>query len=169
MDGRPVSFGNFILAAGVLSADDRFEGGCPLSREFAELIAVQFNLLPEEKRLLLKTTRELTRGERRIFFQKIKPRGQEFKNYLRLMLCAEEEAEWVAITGRSLLEKGGEPDLADSLVMDVVGRLKVYRYLREKSEEEGIRLKPLTNFGGLSMALFIFMLIAALVLYLSSR
>ncbi|MEW6424327.1 MAG: hypothetical protein AB1523_06195 [Bacillota bacterium] len=140
-----------------------------MSCEFAELLAGQFNLLPEEKRLLLKTTRELTRAERRIFFQTMKPREKEFKNYLRLKLAAEEEARWVEITGRSLLTKGGEPDLVDSLVMDVVGRLKVYRYLREKAEEEGIRLKPLTNFGGLTMVLFIVMIVTALILYLSSR
>ena len=53
--------------------------------------------------------------------------------------------------------------------MDVVGRLKVYRYVRVKSEEEGIRLKPLTNFGGLTMVLFLVMLITALVLYLTGR
>ncbi len=140
-----------------------------MSREFAALIAGQFGLLPAEKRLLLKTTRELNKGERKIFFQKIKPREKEFKNYLRLKLAAEDEARWVEITGRSLLEKGGEPDLADRLVMDVVGRLKVYRYVRVKSEEEGIRLKPLTNFGGLMMVLFLVMLVTALVLYLTGR
>lgn len=140
-----------------------------MSREFTDLIAGQFSLLPEEKRLLLKTTRELNRGERRTFFQKIKPRENEFKNYLRLKLAVEDEAKWVEITGRSLLEKGGEPDLVDRLVMDVVGRLKVYRFLRVASEEEGIRLKPLTNFGGLTMVLFIVMLITALVLYLTGR
>lgn len=140
-----------------------------MSREFAGLIAGQFGLLAEEKRLLLKTTRELNRGERKIFFQKIKPREKEFKNYLRLKLAAEDEARWVEITARSLLEKGGEPDLADRLVMDVVGRLKVYRYVRVKSEEEGIRLKPLTNFGGLTMVLLLVMLVTALVLYLTGR
>lgn len=140
-----------------------------MSCQFADLIAGQFNLPPEERRLLLKTIRHLTRGERRIFFQRLKPREKEFKNYLRIKLAADEEWRWVEITGDSLLEKGGEPDLADSLVMDVVGRLKVYRYLREKAEREGIRLKPLANFGGLTMVLLTVMLLTALVLFLRNR
>lgn len=140
-----------------------------MSKEFAGLIAGQFGLLPEEARLLLKTARELNRGERKIFFQKIKPREKEFKTYLRMKLAAEDEKKWVEITGRSLLDQGGEPDLADRLVMDVVGRLKVYHYLRVKAEEEGIRLKPLASFGGLTMVMFFVMLITALVLYLTGR
>ncbi len=140
-----------------------------MSCQFADLIAGQFNLPPEERRLLLKTIRHLTRGERRIFFQRLKPREKEFKNYLRIKLAADEEWRWVEITGDSILEKGGEPDLADSLVMDVVGRLKVYRYLREKAEREGIRLKPLANFGGLTMVLLTVMLLTALVLFLRNR
>ncbi|MCL6643260.1 MAG: hypothetical protein K6T71_08095, partial [Candidatus Bipolaricaulota bacterium] len=99
----------------------------------------------------------------------LKPREKEFKNYLRIKLAADEEWRWVEITGDSLLEKGGEPDLADSPVMDVVGRLKVYRYLREKAEREGIRLKPLANFGGLTMVLLTVMLLTALVLFLRNR
>lgn len=140
-----------------------------MSREFAGLLADQFNLSPEERGLLEKTVRELGRKERKIYFQRIRPREGEFKRYLRLRLAVEDGAAWVKTTGNSLLARGGEPDLADRLVMDVVGRLKVYRYLREKAEEEGVRLRPLASFGGLTMVLFLFMLIASLVLYFSGR
>jgi len=140
-----------------------------MSSEFAGLIADQFYLLPEERELLLKTTRELNRRERKIFFQKIKPREKEIKNYLKFRLSVQQDKKWLEITGQSLIEHGGEPDLADTLVMKAMGRLHIYQYMREKSENEGIRLKPLANFGGLGMAMFLFMVIAALIIYFNAR
>lgn len=140
-----------------------------MSREFAGLIADQFYLPPEEKDLLLKTIKELNRRERKIYFQKIKPREKEIKKYLKIRLSAGQDKYWLEITGQSLVEHRGEPDLADTLVMKAMGRLTAYQYMREKSEKEGIRLKPLANFGGLSMVIFLFMIIAALILYFSAR
>lgn len=140
-----------------------------MSREFACLLAGQFNLSPEEKDLLFKTVRELGRKGRRVYFQRIRPREKEFKRYLQQKLAPGEESRWVEVTARSLLARGGEPDLADRLVMDVVGRLKVYRYTREKAEEEGVHLRPLANFGGLAMVLVLAMLVVSLVLYFLNR
>lgn len=143
-----------------------------MSQEFAELLAQRFSLPESEKNILGKTIRQLSRPERRIYFEKIKPREKEFKLFLKeqhAALSHEGRRRWLNLTVQSLLQKGGDPDLADSLVMDVLGRLEVYRALRERAEAEGTRLKALTNFGGLSMVLILFTIIAALILYLSGR
>lgn len=143
-----------------------------MSLQFADLIAGHFNLTAQEKSLLIKTAYEITRLERRLFFQNLKPRWKEFERFLRVEMGSLSEGErtgWLEVTVESLLEKGGEPDLIDSLVMNMMGRLEVYRCLREKSEERGIRLKALTSFGGLSMVLFAVVIITALVLYILGR
>lgn len=122
--------------------------------------------------MLVKTIRQLSRLERRLYFEKIKPRCREFKLFLQgeyALLNEAERGDWREITTGSLLEKGGEPDLADSLVMDVAGRLEVYRRLRERAESEGVRLKAMTSFGGLSMVLFLVVIVTATVLYLINR
>lgn len=143
-----------------------------MSREFAELLARRFSLPEGEKNILEKNVRQLSRLERRIYFERIKPREKEFKHFLKAehsTLGGEGRQRWVNLTVQSLLEKGGDPDLVDSMVMDVLGRLEIYRALREKAEKEGRRLKALTNFGGLPMVLILFTIIAALIIYLSGR
>jgi len=150
----------------------RIKGVFAMSRFFAETLAEKFQLSPMEAELLLKTTRQLGRLERRVVFQKIKPRRREFKLFLQdlfALLNAEQRRQWLEITTRSLLDKGGEPDLVDAMVMDVIGRLEVYRCLRERAEQEGVRLNALTSFGGLSMVLFLVVIITAAVLYLLYR
>ncbi|OAT80292.1 hypothetical protein [Desulfotomaculum copahuensis] len=140
-----------------------------MSTRFAAILTEKFQLPAEESKLLGKTTRQLSRLERRLYFEKIKPRCREFKLFLQgeyALLNETERAGWREITAGSLLEKGGEPDLADSLVMDVAGRLEVYRRLRERAESEGVRLKAMTSFGGLSMVLFLVVVVTAAVLYL---
>ncbi len=143
-----------------------------MSREFAAAIGKQFRLNEQEVALLGKNIRQLSRLERRTYFEKLKPREREFKLFLKEKYALLDEGgrqKWIDTTVQSLLDKGGDPDLADSLVMDVIGRLQVYRCLREKAENEGIRLKALTNFGGLSMVLFLVVLITAFILYLTGR
>lgn len=143
-----------------------------MSREFAAVIGKQFRLNEQEVALLGKNVRQLSRLERRTYFEKLKPREREFKLFLKEKYALLDEGgrqKWIDTTVQSLLDKGGDPDLADSLVMDVIGRLQVYRCLRERAENEGIRLKALTNFGGLSMVLFLVVLITAFILYLTGR
>ncbi|WP_259499734.1 hypothetical protein [Desulfofundulus thermocisternus] len=148
------------------------KGGTSLSYKFALLLGQQFNLQEQEITLLGKNIRQFSRLERRIYFEQLKPREKEFKLFLKekfALLDEEERQTWLDTTVQSLLEKGGDPDLADSLVMDVIGRLEVYKNLREKAENEGIRLKALTNFGGLSMVLFLVVIITAIILYLKGH
>ncbi|RKO67138.1 hypothetical protein D7024_09360 [Desulfofundulus salinus] len=143
-----------------------------MSREFAVAIGKQFRLNEQEVALLGKNIRQLSRLERRTYFEQLKPREREFKLFLKEKYALLDEGgrqKWMDTTVQSLLEKGGDPDLADSLVMDVIGRLQVYKSLRERAENEGIRLKALTNFGGLSMVLFLVVIITAVVLYLTGR
>ncbi|SHI73485.1 hypothetical protein [Desulfofundulus thermosubterraneus] len=143
-----------------------------MSREFAAAIGKQFRLNEQEVALLGKNIRQLSRLERRTYFEQLKPREREFKLFLKEKYALLDEGgrqKWMDTTVHSLLEKGGDPDLADSLVMDVIGRLQVYKSLRERAENEGIRLKALTNFGGLSMVLFMVVIITAIVLYLVGR
>ncbi|MFZ5634618.1 MAG: hypothetical protein ACOY40_17460 [Bacillota bacterium] len=140
-----------------------------MSREIAALIVKEFGLDNETERLLVKNIRSLNRMERRFYFQNVKPREKEFKYFLAGHYTAGSDPakeRVVRDTVNSLLERRGDPDLVDSMVMDVVGRLKIYKNLRERSESEGIKLSALTNFGGLSMVLFAVVIITAIVLYL---
>lgn len=142
-----------------------------MSRGMVELIAGKFGLDSRARDLLGKNIRSLDRAERRYYFERIKPMEGDIKNYLAWYCragdgSAGERAERETVS--SLLERRGDPDLVDSMVMDVIGRIKIYKKLRERSESEGVRLSALTNFGGLSMVLFAVMIITAIVLYLKN-
>ncbi|MCL6610666.1 MAG: hypothetical protein K6T66_03885 [Peptococcaceae bacterium] len=140
-----------------------------MSREVADLVAGKFGLEDEARRLLARNIRSLDRTERRYYFQRIKPMEKEIKKFLEGYCSGAGETvkeQVECYTLDSLLERRGDPDLVDGMVMDVVGRIKVYQKLRERSEREGIRLSALTNFGGLSMVLFAVVIITAIVLYL---
>lgn len=142
-----------------------------MSREVASMLAEKFGLNEETARLLLKNIRSLNRNERKFYFQCIKPRENEFKDYLAVCFSGDDPLlgeKLFSDTVNSMLERRGDPDLADSMFMDVAGRLKVYKSLRERSEKEGVKLSALTNFGGLSMVLFVVVIITAIVLYLQS-
>lgn len=141
-----------------------------MSREIADLIAGQFSLGEEDRRLLVKNIRSLDRAERRYYFERIKPMENEIIKFLAGHCSGNtpvrEQIERQTVD--SLLETKGDPDLVDSMVMDAVGRIRIYQSLREKSEREGIRLSALTNFGGLSMVLFAVVIITAIILYLKN-
>ncbi len=142
-----------------------------MSRETADLIAGKFGLDAHAARLLMKNIRTLDRQERIYYFQHIKPMEKEFKKFLAGYCSDGGEpvaARLVRLTVDSMLERRGDPDLVDSMVMDVVGRIGVYNILRERSEREGVKLSALTNFGGLSMVIFAVVIITALVLYLKT-
>ena len=119
--------------------------------------------------MLQKNIRQLNRRDRRYYFGQIKTKENDFKQYLREeanRLTDEEIKDWVLITSGNMLDRGGDPDLADCMVMDVLGRLKIYTALRERAETEGIKLNAMTNFGGLSMVLILLVILSGLVAYL---
>lgn len=143
-----------------------------MSSQIIEVLDKQFGFSPEEKGILQKRKRSLTRAERRMYFQSIKPREREFKVYLTGeygLLNEGGREEWLDITVDNMMSNGGEPDLADAMVMDLLGRLTVFHNLREMSEKKGVRLNAMTNFGGLSMVLYFFVIATALILYFITR
>lgn len=140
-----------------------------MSREVASLIEKKFGLECEAAGLLRKNIRSLDRNERRYYFQHIKAREKEFKTFLERYCKGGGDSareRLVMNTVDSMLAGRGDPDLVDSMVMDVIGRIEIYKSLRERSEKEGIKLSALTNFGGLSMVLFAVVIITAIILYL---
>jgi len=142
-----------------------------VSWEMAVLVAEEFNLDDKTRKLLIKNIRKLNRAERKYYFESIKPMERDIKEFLSwyysdVDVFTREQVELQTVN--SLLEKRGDPDLVDSMVMDVVGRIKVYKALREKTEREGGRLSILTNFGGVSMVVFAVVVITAVILYLSN-
>lgn len=143
-----------------------------MSREFAEMLYQRFNLSEDEYAMLQKNISQLDRRDRRYYFGQIKTKENEFKQYLKEkanILSDEELNSWIRITSRSMLDRGGDPDLADCMVMDILGRLRVYQNLRELAEKEGVRLKAMNNFGGLSMVLTLIVILSGLAAYLFYR
>lgn len=143
-----------------------------MSTHFAEMLSQRFNLTEVELQVLLKNIRQLNRQERRYYYDQIKPREREFQEYLQQAakhLAAEEKKEWVRITSRNMLINGGDPDLVDCIVMNALGRLKVYNDMRELADTEGVKLKAMTSFGGLSMLLILMTALAGLAGYLLYR
>ena len=137
----------------------------------AEMVARELGLKGEAEKLLVRNIRSLERKERKCYFQQIKPQEDKIKELLKMYYSGGAESvrdSVVQVTVKSLLDKKGDPDLVDSLVMDVVGRIIIYKKLRENSESQGIKLNALTNFGGLSMVLFLVVFITAIVLYLKN-
>jgi len=143
-----------------------------LSAELAAMLAGEFGLTRQEQAFLVRARRSLNRLERRHYFQFLRPKEKMFKSYLARqvnLLPAEERQKWLDLTLDSMLEKGGDPDLVDCLIMDIIGPLHVFHHLRRRSEERGVRLKAMTSFGGLSMVLYLVVIITAVVLYFIAR
>lgn len=139
---------------------------------FIEILKKEFNLSAGEASLLKKTSRELKREDRRLYFGQLKRREKTFKDYLQRQYEAlepDERRQWVDAVVQSMLDRGGEPDLSDNLAMSIVGRIPVYNRMRERSEKEGIRLKALVNFGGVGTVIMLVGIITALVLYLTAK
>lgn len=140
-----------------------------MSEELKDILAEGGGLDRNEAALLVKNIRELSRAERRVFFSSIKTREKELKLLLRekyAALDSQEKEKWINATVESMLARKGDPDLTDSMVMDVIGRLELYNKLRERSENQGVKLSALANFGGLSMVLYMVVIVTAIILYL---
>lgn len=143
-----------------------------MSTRFAEMLSRQFNLKEEEMQILQQSVGELSRQDRRYYFDRLKPREREFKEYIEQAakhLTAEERKDWIRITSKNMLAKGGDPDLADGIVMNALGRLQVYNDLRDLADAEGVKLKAINAFGGLSMLLVLVTALAGLAGYLLYR
>lgn len=142
-----------------------------MSHEMASVLAEKFSLEGDIESLLVRNIRSLDRSERRTYFQRIKTREGEFKKFLAEYYNgggSQSREKMVRETVNSLLERRGDPDLVDSMVLDVAGRIMIYKNLRERSEREGIKLSALTNFGGLSMVLFTLVIVTAIILYIKN-
>lgn len=140
-----------------------------MSREIVALLAAAFSLPDRERETLGSTQRELGRGGRRFYFGRLKPRERDFKLFLRERyagLSGEERQAWLSLTVASMIGNRGEPDLADRLAMDALGRLTVYGEMRRRAEEQGVVLRAMTSFGGLGMALYLFLFLALAVILL---
>ena len=143
-----------------------------MSEELKDILAGGCGLAGDEAALLVKNIRELSRAERRVFYQRVKPREREIKLLLRERFesgDSREKERWINATVESMLSRGGDPDLMDHMVMDVIGRLELYNLLRERAENRGVKLSALSNFGGLSMVLYSVVIITAIVLYFYYR
>ncbi|MGQ9558440.1 MAG: hypothetical protein ACUVTU_10865 [Desulfurispora sp.] len=143
-----------------------------MAERIVQLLEAAFDLSDGERSVLLKNIKQLDRQERKMYFSGMKPREKQFRAYLQQVyqsMSAAERQEFSRILVDSMLARRGDPDLADCLAMDVLGRLKVYRELRQKAEDSGVRLTALNNFGGLSLVLIVFVTIAGLVLIWLAR
>lgn len=140
-----------------------------MSRKISLMVTREFSLRDDGQRIMEKNIKFLDKSERVYYLQRIKPLEKEIKQFLSDYYSGGNVAlkeQVVHDTVNSMLEKKGDPDLADSMMMDVIGRIKVYNQLRQRSEKEGLRLSALTNFGGLSMLLMTVVAVAAIVLYI---
>ncbi|MCF8010038.1 MAG: hypothetical protein K9L17_04615 [Clostridiales bacterium] len=133
-----------------------------------QLLKKEFDITGTDIKILLKNSKQLTRNERRHYFQNIKLREKEYKKYLQkfFSFCSSEEKEDLHDKLlENLLYRGGEPCIADKIMMDAVGRIETYRCLREKAENRGIKLNALTNFGGIGLVISLIGIITAAILY----
>ncbi len=143
-----------------------------MSEEIKGILMEGCQIGRDEASILVKNVRQLSKNERRILFQNLKPREKEFKLFLKEKFEAGDSCEkerWVNATVESMLARKGDPDLLDSMVMDVVGRLELYKIMRERAEKHGVRLSAMANFGGLSMVLYIVVIVTAIILYFYYR
>ncbi|TYO97749.1 hypothetical protein [Desulfallas thermosapovorans] len=143
-----------------------------MAKFFIELLQYEFNLTEEDINLLQKTMRKQSRTERRYYYQNLKTKEKDFIHYLQEIyqsLEPEGQKQWLDTVVQSMLDRGGDPDISDALVMKIIGPLTVYNQLRIKSETDGIKLNILVNFGGLGTVIILFGAITALVMYLFSR
>jgi hypothetical protein len=140
-----------------------------LSREIVALLDASFSLTEREREVLHSTLRELDRPARRFYFGCLRPREKEFKALLRegyAALDGKERQSWLDVTVASMMRNRGEPDLADRLVMDALGRISVYGAMRKKAEEQGVVLRAMTSFGGTVMILYLFLFLALAIVLL---
>lgn len=144
-----------------------------MAGQFIDMLKNEFKLNETDSSLLGKTMRQLNRADRRYYYGHIKPREKSFKDLLQhcyRSLDPVGKKQWLDTVVQSMLDRGGEPDISDALVMKVIGHLTVYNTMRTKCEQEGIRINPLVNFGGMSAVITLVVIITAIIiLYILNR
>ncbi|WP_347491031.1 hypothetical protein [Desulfoscipio sp. XC116] len=143
-----------------------------MSTLFIKILQNEFNLSEQDTILLQKAMRDQNRTERRYYYRFLKTRERKFIHHLQehyQSLENDGQKKWLDTVVQSMLDKGGDPDITDALVMKIIGPLTVYNRLRVKSENDGVKLKILVNFGGLGTVIMLVGAITALVLYLMAR
>jgi len=143
-----------------------------MARFFLEILQNEFFFTDLDEQLLLNTIRSQSRTDRRHYYQHLKTLENKFVHHLKKhyqSLESDGQKQWLDIVVQSMLDRGGEPDISDALVMKIIGPLTVYNQLRSKSESEGVKLKMLVNFGGMGTVIMLVAGITALVLYLMAR
>ncbi len=122
-----------------------------MSIEMARLIIKEMSLKEEIYNILLKNVKDLNREERREYYKYFYNKKRTIR---KLIAGYYKEAPLplkyriVTHTVDSMFQKQGNPDIVDSIVMDAVGRMLVYKRLREKAEDEGVKFASLNNFHG---------------------
>ena len=136
---------------------------------FIDVLKDEFNLNIDEISLLNKTMRQLKRADRRYYYENIKPREKRFIAFLQKQYNFFEpgsKKQWLDNVVQNMLERGGEPDISDSMVMNIIGRITVYNHMIAKAEKDGIILNALMKFGGLSSLLVLVVVLTGFFLYL---
>lgn len=141
------------------------------SNKVIKILEQTFSLNDMDKAILKKNSKELNRIDRRYYFETLKVREKEFKKVLREKIHNSSEEERNNLKNMvidSLLERKGDPTIADGLLMDVIGRLEVYKHLRKRADQEDVKLKALNNFGGIGMVIMLVGVITGIILYLKA-
>ena len=142
-----------------------------MSKPFAEILLERFDLTEHEEKLLLLNKNRLTRNERRIFFQNLRPRTKEWIKQLKEEIDSDggKRNEWADMTVDSLLAKGGEPDISDEIAMEIIGRFYIIHEVRKLAEKKGVVLKTLASLGGLGFVLIGVILLTAFILLFAAN
>ncbi|MDA8235014.1 MAG: hypothetical protein M0Z31_09495 [Clostridia bacterium] len=124
------------------------------------------HLTPEEKEIIDKPLRRLTREERRIHYGNITGKGEQIKGIFKEIKQHQGDEYLFDLVVENIINKNGEGSYLDQLAVDVLGPLKIYKTVRERAEEKGITLKGTSHSGGCTMILIGFMIVSAIILYL---
>ncbi|MCL5056752.1 MAG: hypothetical protein M1130_01885 [Actinobacteria bacterium] len=139
-----------------------------MAEKFIEILKREFDLNEMDINLLQKVIRNINGDDRRYYFRNLKPREKNFEKTLQSIydsLEPDSKKRWLDTVVKSMLERGGEPDITDSIVMRIIGPVSVYNHMRLKAEKEGILLKALTGLGGMGALLVLVVAITAVLLF----
>ncbi|MFZ5645539.1 MAG: hypothetical protein ACOY46_18400 [Bacillota bacterium] len=139
-----------------------------MAGKFIEILKREYDLEDMDINLLQMVIRNINGNDRKYFFRNLKPREKNFEKTLQSVynsLDPDSRKQWLDAVVKSMLERGGEPDITDSIVMRIIGPVSVYNHMRLKAEKEGILLKALTGLGGMGALLVLVVAITAVLLF----
>ncbi len=142
-----------------------------MSEEMARLIVNEFNFSEELFAIFNKNIRSLNRQERMQYYKFIKPQERSIIQFiLNYYKRAPVPLKYriVSQTVDNMYINNGDPNIVDSVVMNAVGRILVYKRLREKSESEGSSLAALNSFRGTYLFLIILLIAMVVIVYFYS-